>query len=237
MIPPVPPAVYEPYGPTHWAVLALTVAGAVLLVLLGRRHRGTAAADRFSCAFGITLWVLTVVWFTWNILPSNFDITLAIPLHLSDVLRFVSGLALITKARWALAATYYWGLTLNPQAMLTPNLVYSTTPTIDFVAYWSQHVLVMWATIYLTWGLDKRPDWRSYRVAILITLIWAAVTFTFNAAFNTNYGYLNRRPSTPSLFDLFGPWPVYLLVAFVLVITVWALITVPWTRRSREIGG
>lgn len=235
MNPPVPLQVYEPYGVSHWAMLALTVIGAVLLVLLGRRHRDTAAADRFARTFGITLWVVTGVWLIWNLLPANFDLTISIPLHLSDVLRFVAGYALLTRARWAVAVTYYWGLTLNPQAMLTPNLVYSTFPVIDFAAYWAQHILVMWAPIYLVWGLGKRPDWRSYRAAVLITVGWAVVAFMINSALGTNYGYLNRKPVTASLLDVLGPWPVYLLSELAAVLLVWALITWPWTLRRREV--
>jgi hypothetical integral membrane protein (TIGR02206 family) len=86
----------------------------------------------------------------------------------------------------------------------------------------------MWAAIYLVWGLAKRPDWRSYRAAILITVLWAAVTFVINSVINTNYGYLNRKPSSSTLLDYLGNWPVYLISEFVAVAVVWALITVPW---------
>jgi hypothetical integral membrane protein (TIGR02206 family) len=226
--PPAPPQVYEPYGASHWSMLVLTVIGAVLLVLLGRRHRNGPAAERFSRVFGVTLWAVAAGCLLWNLLPGNFDLQSSIPLHLSDVLRFVSGYALITKARWALAISYYWALTLNPQAMLTPSLVYTTIPAVDFFAYWAQHILVMWAAIYLVWGLGKRPDWRSYRAAILITVFWAAATFLINSALGTNYGYLNRKPSSSSLLDVLGDWPSYLISEFVAVAVVWALITVPW---------
>ncbi|WP_235626610.1 YwaF family protein, partial [Mycobacteroides abscessus] len=41
----------------------------------------------------------------------------------------------------------------------------------------------------------------------------------------SNYGFLNRKPSTASLFDLMGPWPWYVVVATVLVLAVWALMS------------
>jgi hypothetical integral membrane protein (TIGR02206 family) len=84
-----------------------------------------------------------------------------------------------------------------------------------------------------------RPTWRSYRFAVIVTLVWAAFTFTFNAITGTNYGYLNRKPPTASLLDVLGPWPVYLLAEIALVLVVWALMTWPWerTRRSRRSDG
>ena len=36
-----------------------------------------------------------------------------------------------------------------------------------------------------------------------------------------------------SLLELLGDWPWYLLVAFAVAAAVWALITWPWTRRTR----
>jgi hypothetical integral membrane protein (TIGR02206 family) len=56
------------------------------------------------------------------------------------------------------------------------------------------------------------------------------VTFTFNTVTGTDYGFLNRKPSTVSLLDVLGPWPVYLFVAAALVSMVWALMTWPWVR-------
>lgn len=228
--------VYSPYGWSHWVVLALTVAGAVVLVLLGRRHRGTRTAERFSRALGAVLLGGAVLSLLWGLLPANFDRTQSIPLQLSDLLRFVAGYALLTRRRWAVAVTYYWGLTLNPQAMLTPSLVYVSVPAVDFASYWLLHVLVMWAPIYLTWGLGLRPDWHSYRTAGGITLGWAVIAFTLNSIAGTNYGYLNRKPSSTTLLDVLGPWPFYLLVEIAAVFIVWALITLPWTLRRHRPG-
>lgn len=225
---------WKPYGPAYWTLLALTAIGAVVLVRLGRRQRGTQAADRFSRGFGITLWVVALAWIVWNVLPSHLHATTSIPLHLCDVLRFIAATALITKWRWARAATYYWGLTLDTQAMLTPSLVYQSVPAVDFTAYWLQHMLVIWSVFYLVWGLGDKPDWRSYRAAMLLIFVWAAVTFTINSLLGSNYGYLNRKPPMASALDLFGPWPLYLLVELVAVIVVWALITLPWTIRRNQ---
>jgi SAM-dependent methyltransferase len=58
---------------------------------------------------------------------------------------------------------------------------------------------------------------------------------TFNSVAGTDYGFLNGKPATPSLLDLFGPWPAYLVVAGTLVAAVWAAMTWPWERaRSRQ---
>ncbi len=224
---------FEPYGVAHWTVLALTVLGSVLLVRHGRRIRGTPREQTFTRGFAVVQLAVTLGFMIFWLIPPYFDLNQSLPLHLSDVLRFVVAYALWSRRPWALAVTYYWGLTLNPQALLTPDLHPDIAPILEFASYWSQHMLVMWAAIYLTWGLAIRPNWRSYRLALAFTGGWAVSVLAINLVLGTNYGYLNRKPGGATLLDLFGPWPVYPLVTFALLFAVWALITWPWTRRTR----
>ncbi|MGH3562743.1 MAG: TIGR02206 family membrane protein, partial [Mycobacterium sp.] len=95
-------------------------------------------------------------------------------------------------------------------------------------------LLVVWAAIYLTWGRRIRPQWRSYRVVVVVTVVWAAVTFVFNSIAGTDYGFLNGKPDTASLLDVLGPWPAYLLTAATLILIVWALMTWPWEWARRR---
>jgi hypothetical integral membrane protein (TIGR02206 family) len=232
----VPTAVltFSPYGLMHLALLVLTLIGAVLLVRIGRRHRGTPAAQRFSRVFAVVQLVATLGFMILWLIPPFFNLQQSLPLHLSDVLRLVTGYALWSRKPWAFALTYYWGLTLNPQAILTPVLELDIAPVLEFASYWIQHVLVMWAAIYLTWGLGMRPGWRSYRVALGVTVGWAVLVFIINSAVGTNYGYLNHKPAGASLLELMGEWPWYLVVALAITSGVWALITWPWTLPERK---
>lgn len=223
-------AAFVPYGSLHLAILAVTVIGAGLLVVLGRRYRDAPGLLIFTRAFAALQFAVTLGFMALWLTPPYFTLGQSLPLQLSDLLRLVSAYALWSKRREAFALTYYWGLTLNPQALLTPDIHPDVAPALELASYWIQHVLVMWAAIYLTWGLRLRPDWRSYRVALAATLGWAVLVFAVNTALGTNYGYLNRKPAGSSLLDLLGEWPWYLLVAAVLLAATWALITWPWTR-------
>ena len=77
-----------------------------------------------------------------------------------------------------------------------------------------------------------RPDWRSYRIAVVVTAIWAAVTLTFNTFAGTNYGFLNRNPPPPVCSMCWAPGRVYIFTATALILIVWALMTWPWERRG-----
>jgi hypothetical protein len=41
-------------------------------------------------------------------------------------------------------------------------------------------------------------------IAVLVTVVWAAATFTFNSIAGTDYGFLNGKPHTASLLEVLG---------------------------------
>ncbi|MEO3760622.1 TIGR02206 family membrane protein [Mycobacterium sp. B14F4] len=219
---------FQPYGPSYWGALAVFVIGVALLVWTGRRQ-----SDEQSRRFGRILGAVTAAIYAailvYNLIPP--DIGYSVPLQLTDLATIVAAYALWTQRHWAYALTYYWGLVLSVQALISPVLRGPDFPHYRFLAFYAIHLVVVWAAVYLTWGRRMRPDWRSLRFAVLVTLVWGAVTITFNAIAGTNYGFLNSKPATASLLDFMGPWPVYVLVGTALVAVAWALITWPWQRR------
>jgi hypothetical integral membrane protein (TIGR02206 family) len=224
---------FEAYGPSYWGALAVFAVGAALLVWTGRRQ-SDAQARHVSRILGAVTMAIYAAIVVYNMIPPSIDYS--VPLQLTDVATVVAAYALWTQRHWAYALTYYWGLVLSVQALITPVLRGPDFPNYQFLAFYAIHLLVVWAAVYLTWGRGMRPDWRSYRFAVLVSLVWATVTVSFNAIAGTNYGFLNRKPATASLLDLLGPWPVYVFVGGALISGVWALMTWPWQRgRGREV--
>ena len=222
---------FSPYGASHWAVLAVFAIGSTALVWIGRRQ-----SDSQARLLGRVLAALTAAIYgaglVYLLLPPT--IAASVPLRLTDLATVAAAYALWSQRHWAFALTYYWGLVLSTQALISPVLYAPDFPHYDFLAFWAIHLLVVWAAIYLTWGRGMRPQWRSYRIAVIATLLWAAVTFTFNRIAGTNYGFLNRKPATATLLDVLGPWPLYILTAGVVIVIVWALMTWPWERKPRH---
>ena len=219
---------FEQYGPSHWAVIAVFAIGAVALVWTGRRQT-EQQARRLGRALGALTGLVYAAILVYVLTPPTLD---SVPLQLTDLATVVGAYALWSQKQWAYALTYYWGLVLSTQALISPALQSPDFPHYQFLAFWAIHLMVVWAAIYLTWGRGMRPDWRDFRIAVTVTVGWAVVTFTFNRITGTNFGFLNRKPSTASLLDVMGPWPWYVFVGATMISVVWALMTWPWQRRS-----
>lgn len=221
------------YGPSHLVVLFVFAVVAAAVIVLGRRYGESPAARRGERAVAVAILVAQLGVVVYSNVPSRFGVDHSLPLHLSDLLAFVAAFALWSRRQWAYALSYYWGLVLSTQALLSPAL---TGPDLgrDFFVFWGLHLVVVWAAIYLTWGLRRHPTWRDYRVTIAVSFGWAAVAMTFNAITGANYGFLNRKPAVDSILDVLGPWPWYLLPEIALVLGLWALMTWPWARARSK---
>ena len=224
---------FEAFGTSHVVVLLLFAVGAWAIVVIGRRHRDTAEAVRFSRMYAVAIPFFTVPLQMLQFLPADWDLRTSLPLHLCDLAWPAAVVALWSHRPWAVGLTYYWGLTLTTQAMITPALD-QAWPNPRFFMYWGMHFLIVWAAIYLTWGLRITPTWRTYRTTVICTAVWAGCVYVFNVVAGTNYGYLNDKPVTASILDVLGPWPVYVFVEIALILGVWALMTLPWTRADQR---
>lgn len=227
-----PIARMQPYGVEHVLVLLVAVALVIALPLAVRRANDVLRVERWITRTGWILLVLTLLWMAWGMLPANWDINESLPFHFSDALRLVTAISLITRSGWAIVVSYFWGLTLNLQSVITPDLNYFHAPALEFTMYWVLHLAALLAPVVLVWGLGFQPTWFGYGTAFVLTIGWAAVALFANSITGANYGYLSRAPAGPSILDALGPWPIYIGWEALLVAAVWALMTIPWTTPA-----
>jgi hypothetical integral membrane protein (TIGR02206 family) len=219
---------FSAFGPSHLTVLTVFALGSVALVWMGRRQN-ESQARLFGRVLGAITMAVFIVALVYKLVEPS--IASSVPLQLCDLAELTAAYALWSQRKWAFTLAYFWGLPLSSQALITPDLDGPDFPAHGFLTFFVLHLLIVWTAIYLTWGRGMWPDWRGYRFAVITTLAWGAFTFVFNTIAGSDYGFLNRKPLNPSLLDLLGPWPYYVLVEIVVVGTVWALMTWPWERK------
>jgi hypothetical integral membrane protein (TIGR02206 family) len=132
--------------------------------------------------------------------------------------------------------TYFWALSASLQAVLTPNLT-ERTATIFVVTFFVTHSGAIVAAILLVFGRGIVPPagavWRVFGA----TLVVAAAAAVGNLVTGGNYMFLREKPSTASLLDVMGPWPVYILSAAVLALALFALLDLPLRAGRRRAAG
>jgi len=110
---------FSAYGPSHLVVLAVFAIGAALLVWIGRRQSKAQAR-----LLGRVLAVLIVAAFSVALVYKLVRPTIggSVPLQLCDIAELTAAYALWSQRHWAFALSYYWGLVLSSQALITPDI-------------------------------------------------------------------------------------------------------------------
>jgi hypothetical integral membrane protein (TIGR02206 family) len=157
-----------------------------------------------------------------------------LPLQLCDWVVVATMVALLRRRRPAFELAYFWGLAGTVQALLTPDLT-ADFPDPAFLTFTGLHATVVVSILVLAGGCNLRPGPRGPLRAWLWLQAYAGAASLANALLGTNYGYLRHKPDHPSLLDMMGPWPWYILVLEAVAFAFFWLLGLPFrTRRSRS---
>lgn len=140
-------------------MLGIILAGSVFLEAIARRR--PARLGTFARVFAVVIVAYQAPLLVCELLPGQWTLGESLPLQLCDLAWPVAVYALWTRRQWAYALVYYWGLTLVPQAITTTALNAPDFPNPSFLQFWGQHVLVVWAAVYLTWECVCVRDGRT----------------------------------------------------------------------------
>ena len=223
---------FESFTLEHAVLVTLFLVVLVGLVVLGRT-RGDDV--RFRRGFALTIPCFTLPMQVIQLLPGEYDAGTSLPLQYCDLAWMLAIYALWTQAPWAFALTFFWGLTLTIQGIITPSLG-EQFPEPRYFMFWGMHFLTVWAAAYLA-AIGNRPTWRLYRFVVVVTAVWAAVVMVINALADTNYGYLNKKPPGTSLLDVLPGWPTYVAIEIAVIAAVWAAMTWAFNKAPAEPQG
>lgn len=216
------------FGPHHLAILALVVTAALGLSTAGRRFPAQAGIIRSM--LGLVLTANEVTWYVFRYRQEGFRFPDGLPLQLCDLALWLTVISAFTLRPRIYEVAYFAGLGGSSMALLTPDLWAPlwSYPTAYFFLSHGLVVVTLWT---LTAGRMIRPGPGCVLRAFLILNMYAAAVGVFNAAFQTNYLYLCRKPEGASLLDYLGPWPAYVAAGEGVALAVFWLLWLPVRPR------
>jgi hypothetical integral membrane protein (TIGR02206 family) len=215
----------------HIGALAVIAVGSAVAVVAARARPGA-----WIKVLAVVLVIDEVSWWVYLLAGGQPGSQLArsLPLQLCDVGIFVAGFALWFRRQWLVELTYFWGLTGTLQALLTPDLP-QHFPSYPYFQYYIAHGGVVAAAVLLVFGLGQLPRRFAIVRVMAITVAYTACVGLVDALTGANYMYLRSKPTAPTLLDVMGPWPWYILaaglVALVLFLALGALARVAARAR------
>ncbi len=158
----------------------------------------------------------------------------ALPLQLCDAAIFVAAAALLLRRPLLIEITYFWGLAGTIQALLTPDLP-QHFPSFPYFQYYVAHGGIVAAALFLVVGLRLWPRTNAVVQVLAITLVYTALVGLVDAITGANFMYLRGKPPSPTLLDVLGPWPWYIVSAATIGLMLLVALDAPFRvlRRIR----
>lgn len=228
---------FQPFSNQHIAALIIGGLGVLVLLWAGKRGgNGRILATALLAFLNLSAYPLGQA--AWLSLGRPLALENILPLHLCDIAAMTAGFALLTKRPALCALTYFWGLAATLQALITPAIGIGF-PTWPFITFFIHHFAIVGAALYLPivegWR-PKQPLWRSPLEVYGWSVAYLVFALVANRLLDTNFGFASRPPENPSLLDLLGPWPWYLLSLQCIAVCLFLLLALPLRRKPAGPG-
>lgn len=151
----------------------------------------------------------------WRVLPGQWDLNESLPMHLCRWNGWIVALCLINGHkegwRWTRALTFFWGLGLSVQGMITPMWT-DGAATVAFWLYWVGHLQIVGVAVYELVVRGYTPVRWDLRLAMMAGVGYALLTGTLNKVLGTNYSYLGAWDyERESIVNRLGDYPERML--------------------------
>jgi hypothetical integral membrane protein (TIGR02206 family) len=215
------------FSSAHIGVILFLVLTNFLIIFTLKRVTNTKKIDIFRyCAASIMIFY-TLSFEIWSISAGIFTFKNSLPLHLCDVSVILAALLLLTKNKLIFEITYFWGLGGSFLAILTPDISQSF-PHFNFINYFLSHGGIITCVLFMVFIENYNVNLKSVFRVFAITNLYMLFIVIINLVLKSNYLYICQKPINPSLIDLLGPWPWYVLSLEGVSLTVFFVLYLPF---------
>lgn len=219
------------FGPPHLVVLVL-----LALIVFAVIRFGPRMTERqrlwFRYGLGTLLIINELAWHVWNYAVGRWTIQTMLPLHLCSILVFATAYMLYTRNTVIFEIAYFLGLGAAIQAIMTPDLGIYGFPHFRFFQTYISHGSMFIAPFYMVFVEGYRPYWRSLVRTVVILNLYMVPVMILNQIIGSNYLFIAHKPETPSLIDVLGPWPWYILSLELIGLVTCLVVYLPWALRD-----
>lgn len=221
------------FSATHLITIAIAVLGVVLMYLFRKQLQEERANKIVRYSLIVGLLIGKIIWPSWRAAHGLLSPTEDLPLHLCNISGYLSLYVLFTRKKGIYDFLFYAGLLGASVAILTPDVRYNF-PHITYWGYMIDHYSIVMTCWFLLVVEGWRPSNKSVQRTFLLLNALLVVTVFVNKWTGGNYMYVSHKPANPTLLDVMGPYPWYLLSLEGVVLVVCSLIYLPFWLQDRK---
>ena len=225
---------FQSYSLEHFIWLAIGTASAYFWIWLGRKQATEYDQRRIGLIQSLIpagLWVILSIYMA--IFERPVDLTLVLPFHISYFMNLLLPFMLWRRNFFLFEITYYMVMGGCIQSLLTPALEHGFPHYLN-IRFFVVHIGLLQSILYAIFVYKFRPTWQSFGRAFLWSNIYFVFILGVNYLLGTNFLYLSQKPNVPTLLDLFGEWPWYIIGAEFLCLMMYTLVMLPFAFDKQE---
>jgi hypothetical integral membrane protein (TIGR02206 family) len=226
---------FQNYGTEHFLWLLAGLASMACWIGIGRSRPTELDKRRVGLVMSlipVVLWAFVSAYAAIWIRPVELETIL--PFHACYFLNLLMPVMLWRRWYFLFEISYFMIMGGCIQALFTPDMQ-TVFPDYINVRYFFVHIGLAQSVLYAIFVYGFRPTWKSLGKSFLWVNIYFVFTNCVNFLLNTNFMYLRHKPTTPTLLDLFGDWPWYILGGEVLALTLFLVVFLPFVILPRKV--
>jgi hypothetical integral membrane protein (TIGR02206 family) len=225
---------FQNYNLEHLIWLALGMASCFFWIWLGKKQRteiGQRRVGLIQSLLPVAMWCIITLYVVFFERP--IDLGLVLPFHACYFINLVLPFMLWRRSYFLFEITYFMVMAGCIQALITPDMQDSFPHPIN-MRYFFIHIGLVQSILYAALVYQFRPSWRSLGKAFLWSNYYFIGVLGVNYLLNTNFMYLRQKPPTPSLLDLFGEWPWYIVGGEILCLLMFTIVMLPFAFDAKQ---
>lgn len=218
----------------HLFVILLYAIGGFSLIYYSKNYLNKKYQERIGMLFAFSLALTIIIWSAVKIYFNTFNLQTDLPLNLCNLVALTAPILTITKKKIYYEIFFFWVFAGTLQGVITPTLEHSF-PHFDFLKYWFIHAGLIVFMLYMTFVYNFEPTFKSVIKSFYGIQIYLVIMLIVNHFIGSNYFFLNAKPVSGSLLDLFGDWPIYIVVAELIMIPFFSLFYLPFYIAKKRV--
>ena len=224
------------FGSQHISALSTVIAVSVATPIVLRTANNNEVKKFVSMALAILLILHELIKPFYRYYLFGHELLLVFPIHICHLAAISMGLFLILKKEFLFEIAYFWGLSGNLLAMVTPDMKYGF-PNLEFTMFYFGHGLLLLSILFACVCLRTNLRWSSILRVFIATILILPAMYGLNIALesyqpNVNYWYLMITPGPDTILSLFPepPWHIPYVAVTALLIFIVSFIPYKWLK-------
>ena len=224
------------FGSQHISALSIVIAVSVATPIVLRTANNIEVKKFVSMVLAILLILHELIKPFYRYYLFGHELLLVFPIHICHLAAISMGLFLILKKEFLFEIAYFWGLSGNLLAMVTPDMKYGF-PNLEFIMFYFGHGLLLLSILFACVCLKTNLRWSSILRVFIATILILPAMYGLNIVLesyqpNVNYWYLMITPGPDTILSLFPepPWHIPYVAVTALLIFIISFIPYKWLK-------